>query len=113
MIDFYGFRLADKSSGRLERHSGSTERFKNLRDRSHNLLRISRILQSLGQMGFRPYKRPLFAALREENERHGSPLRGALTRSLDSFWAPLLGKEGGGTRGARDGRATLRIDGIR
>lgn len=56
MCEFYGFEVVDAATGELVRAKNCRERFRNINDNPHNLLRISRILQSLGQMGFKRYK---------------------------------------------------------
>ena len=56
MLDFYGFKLVDKATGAVGRHDGWKARFANLAARFHNNLRITRILKSLGEMGFEHYK---------------------------------------------------------
>ena len=94
MLKFYGLALADESSGALERHSDERlykTMMGNLNQSSHNWLRVSRIITSLGELGFRRYKKPLIEALRKEVDA------GALSnaaQSLDNFWAPLVEAEG-------------------
>ena len=67
MLEFFGFTLSNPETGEVARNPLTWERrFSNLNTRSHNNLRISRILASLGQLGFRRYKAPLLKALREE-----------------------------------------------
>ncbi|KAJ8258916.1 hypothetical protein COCON_G00179280 [Conger conger] len=59
MLDFYGIRLVDKSSGKVERSEKWEERFENLNRNTHNSLRITRILKCLGELGFKHYQEPL------------------------------------------------------
>ena len=68
MLRFYGLRLADERNGTVERDESDADgaRVANFNQRSHNFLRVSRILTSLGELGFRRYKRPLLTALRAE-----------------------------------------------
>lgn len=57
MLKFYGLSLADERTGRVERDAPyHTGRFRNLNDSPHNYLRISRIITSLGELGFRRHK---------------------------------------------------------
>jgi hypothetical protein len=65
MLRFYGLQLKDARTGEIERYPGIyEERLDNLNWSSHNWLRISRILTSLGELGFRRYKAPLLKHLR-------------------------------------------------
>jgi hypothetical protein len=61
MLGFYGFRLADERTGAVERAENHVERLNNLNYSAHNWLRVSRIITSLGELGFqreRPHHRP-------------------------------------------------------
>jgi len=58
MLDFYGCKLKDPTTGEIERHDGWKSRYKNLNSRSHNHVRITRILKSLGELGYEHYKKP-------------------------------------------------------
>lgn len=93
MLDFYGFRLADHRTGRVERvfdEQKFRERADNCNKRCHNWLRISRILTSLGQLGFQRYKRPFFERLQKEVEE--GTLADAAGSCTD-FWRPLVYEE--------------------
>lgn len=91
MLNFYGFKLADEITGRLERDPEVFEKgIDNLNMSSHNYLRISRILISLGELGFHRYKRPLLEALTAEVE---SGTLSNAARSLHTFWRPLVEQE--------------------
>ena len=93
MLHFYGLVLIDENTGRVERHhdaSHAERQLANLNSSPHNFLRISRILTSLGELGFRRYKEPLFACLEEEVEN--GTLRNARA-SLRQFWCRLVGDE--------------------
>ena len=65
-LDFVGFRLADAWTGRVEAATDCAARMAHLDAHPHNFKRISRILASLGHLGFRRYKAPLLAALERE-----------------------------------------------
>ena len=94
MLHFYGFVLADEKTGRVERLADEREfreRIGNINDYFHNNVRISRILTSLGQMGFHRYKRPFFDRLQAEVDA------GTLKYAADScrdFWKPIACDEG-------------------
>ncbi|XP_060692163.1 opioid growth factor receptor-like protein 1 [Hemiscyllium ocellatum] len=59
MLDFYGIKLVNRKTGAVKRAPHWKERFDNLNQRSHNNLRITRILKCLGEMGFEHYQPPL------------------------------------------------------
>jgi len=92
MLHFYGFRLADERTGLVER--GDEADFEagidNLNCSGHNWLRISRIITSLGELGFPRYKRPLLTALQAEVQSGKLDRAGT---SLRNFWAPLVEAE--------------------
>ncbi len=89
MLNFYGFKLINEETGELERDEESWKgRFHNLNTHGHNNLRISRILQSLGQLGFRRYKQPLALFFKEQIEEHDELPH--CKRSLNQYWMPLL-----------------------
>jgi hypothetical protein len=51
MLGFYGAQVEDWSRGTLRRTSNYKDRFRNLDQRMHNYLRITRILKFLGEVG--------------------------------------------------------------
>ncbi|XP_060925444.1 opioid growth factor receptor-like [Limanda limanda] len=59
MLDFYGIELCDRITGEVRRASNWKDRFCNLNRRTHNNLRITRILKCLGILGFPHYQAPL------------------------------------------------------
>ncbi|XP_068189581.1 opioid growth factor receptor [Antennarius striatus] len=59
MLGFYGIRLVNKETGEVKRAENWKERFGNLERNMHNNLRITRILKSLGELGFEHYQAPL------------------------------------------------------
>ena len=96
MLKFYGFKLVDERSGRLERDpdipgGGSEARLRNFNRMQHNFLRVSRIITSLGELGFHRYKRPLLEALQAEVDSGALEAAGM---SCARFWAPLVEQEG-------------------
>ncbi|KAL6063431.1 Lethal factor domain protein [Balamuthia mandrillaris] len=91
MLNFYGMELVDIETGKVQRHSDWEERYLNLNWCSHNNLRISRILQCLGQMGFGQYKRPFLEHLETEITENGQLQQCA--ESLNKFWKFLAEDE--------------------
>lgn len=71
MLDFYGIELCDETTGEVTRASHWRERFINLNNRSHNNLRITRILKCLGTLGFAHYQAPLVQFFLEETLVNG------------------------------------------
>ncbi|KAM4587374.1 opioid growth factor receptor-like [Odontesthes bonariensis] len=59
MLDFYGIEMYDEETGAVQRAKNWKERFDNLNSRTHNNLRITRILKCLGTLGYRHYQAPL------------------------------------------------------
>ncbi|XP_054018416.1 opioid growth factor receptor-like protein 1, partial [Dryobates pubescens] len=58
MLEFFGIKLIDKS-GNVARAANWQERFQHLNESQHNYLRITRILKSLGELGYESFKSPL------------------------------------------------------
>ncbi|XP_051967431.1 opioid growth factor receptor-like protein 1 [Xyrauchen texanus] len=59
MLDFYGIELVNESTGEVTHAPNWQDRFRNLNRNTHNNLRITRILKSLGTLGFQHYQAPL------------------------------------------------------
>ncbi|KAJ8409033.1 hypothetical protein AAFF_G00240540 [Aldrovandia affinis] len=66
MLGFYGIQLFNKDTGEVKRAENWRERFANLERNMHNNLRITRILKSLGELGFEHYQAPLVRFFLEE-----------------------------------------------
>ncbi len=92
MLHFYGFTLVDEATGEVRRSEAWQPRFRNFNAHTHNNLRISRILVSLGELGFKRYKAPLLEALRIEIFEHNQ-LK-ACRKSFVDFWQGLVTDEG-------------------
>jgi len=91
MLHFYGFTLADERTGAVERDPAVFEaQINNFNMSMHNFLRISRIITSLGELGFHRYKKPFLEALAAEV---ACGKLGNAAQSLHSFWAPLVEQE--------------------
>ncbi|KAG7229922.1 hypothetical protein INR49_009641 [Caranx melampygus] len=71
MLDFYGIKLLDKS-GNVARASNWQDRFQHLNESQHNYLRITRILKSLGELGYEAFKAPLVRLFLEESLCHNT-----------------------------------------
>ncbi|CAG6018035.1 unnamed protein product [Menidia menidia] len=71
MLDFYGVKLLDKS-GNVSRAPNWQERFQHLNESHHNYLRITRILKSLGELGYEAFKAPLVRLFLEESLCNGT-----------------------------------------
>ncbi|EGW11059.1 Opioid growth factor receptor [Cricetulus griseus] len=66
MLGFYGIQLEDRDTGAVCRAQNFQPRFHNLNSHSHNNLRITRILKSLGELGLEHYQAPLVRFFLEE-----------------------------------------------
>ena len=66
MLCFYGIQLEDRDIGAICRSQNFQPRFHNLNSHSHNKLRITGILKSLGELGLEPYQTPLVRFFLEE-----------------------------------------------
>ncbi|KAF6720024.1 Opioid growth factor receptor-like protein 1 [Oryzias melastigma] len=73
MLDFYGVKLLDKN-GNVTRGPNWRERFQHLNESHHNYLRITRILKSLGELGYEAFKAPLVRLFLEESLCNGTLL---------------------------------------
>lgn len=71
MLDFYGIQLDDEKTGEVSRAQNWFHRFRNLNNRTHNNLRITRILKCLGTLGYADYQEPLVRFFLEETLVHG------------------------------------------
>lgn len=107
-LDFLGLQLADFCTGEIKRAPHWQARFANVLEHPHNLKRITRVIQSLGQLGFARWKAPLVNCLQTQIQRgrftpsavwsierttnykelYETP--DALVTALNSFWLPLL-----------------------
>ncbi|XP_050999912.1 opioid growth factor receptor isoform X3 [Acomys russatus] len=66
MLGFYGIQLESRDTGAVCRAQNFQPRFHNLNSHSHNNLRITRILKSLGELGLEHYQAPLVRFFLEE-----------------------------------------------
>lgn len=88
MLDFYGMKIADKVTGKLERSEKYEDRYKNLRKRSHNYLRITRILKCLGDFDMEEHQIAFLQFLLQEIFET-QELK-SLRKSYCSFWVHTI-----------------------
>ena len=103
MLDFYGMKIQKSSEDiRVVRNIDNPSWdscYRNLETSPHNYLRITRILKSLGELGWPEYKRPIVEHVIEEMyptlknpESLERPRLQNCKRSLVDFWIPTLQK---------------------
>lgn len=88
MLDFLGIRLLDDVKGLVDRADNWEERFANLDRSLHNALRITRILMSLGELGYEHLKYPLVEFLLKEVLKYRTLAN--LQDSLTTYWINTL-----------------------
>lgn len=71
MLDFYGIQLCNEVTGEVMRSPNWRDRFDNLNTRTHNNLRITRILKCQGTLGYTHYQAPLVRFFLEETLVNG------------------------------------------
>uniref|UniRef100_A0A0B7B733 Opioid growth factor receptor (OGFr) conserved domain-containing protein n=2 Tax=Arion vulgaris TaxID=1028688 RepID=A0A0B7B733_9EUPU len=84
MLDFYGMKLVDEATGRLERSENWRQRFEYLNWSSNNYMRITRMLKSLGELGYEHLKKGFIQLVLVEALEYGT-----LDRALNScrdYW---------------------------
>lgn len=88
MLDFYGMRLKNNETGEVERADNWRHRYSNLNHSSHNWLRVTRIMKSLGELGFEHYKLPFLLHVAHEvfETRELAPCK----TSLLNYWCMVL-----------------------
>ncbi|XP_029636202.1 opioid growth factor receptor-like protein 1 [Octopus sinensis] len=85
MLDFYGMSMNDDCQFALS-HSYS-DRIKNLKERHHNFLRITRILIALGEFGLKTEQRNWLDFLKHKVD---SGILKEADYSLKNFWIPAV-----------------------
>eukprot|EP01126_Amoeba_proteus_P014015 TRINITY_DN16055_c0_g1_i1.p1 TRINITY_DN16055_c0_g1~~TRINITY_DN16055_c0_g1_i1.p1 ORF type:complete len:164 (+),score=18.23 TRINITY_DN16055_c0_g1_i1:330-821(+) len=88
MLHFYGCTL-EIETGKVSRGSNFYSQYRNLVTHSHNFLRITRILKSLGELGFEHYKKPFLLHFIEEIWT-GDRLLAACSDSCTMYWVGTL-----------------------
>uniref|UniRef100_A0A3Q4B1Y4 Opioid growth factor receptor (OGFr) conserved domain-containing protein n=1 Tax=Mola mola TaxID=94237 RepID=A0A3Q4B1Y4_MOLML len=92
MLGFYGIHLVNKGTGDVKRAENWKERFGNLERNMHNNLRITRILKSMGELGFEHFQAPLVRFFLEETLVKKT-LSSVKRSVLDYFLFAVLDKE--------------------
>ncbi|XP_067655557.1 opioid growth factor receptor-like protein 1 isoform X2 [Haliotis asinina] len=88
MLNFYGMKLKDDETGELEREKNWRQRYHHLNRSMHNYLRITRILKSLGELGFEHLKAPFVRFVLKEALVHKT-----LDNTVDScynYWIETI-----------------------
>lgn len=89
MLNFYGMRLMSVATGEIARWPEIwRERYDNLNWSGHNSLRITRILTSLGELGFQRYKKPWLDFLTNEITQNRQIPN--CRSSLAGFWSKTI-----------------------
>jgi hypothetical protein len=88
MLDFYGMKLNNEKTGSVSRAAQFRPQYHNLNTSGHNYLRITRIIKSLGELGFEHFQAPLVRHLLEEVLLHGQLLNAK--RSALDYWYVLF-----------------------
>jgi len=89
MLDFYGMKLVDQTTGKVDRNPDNWKsRYQNLNSSFHNYLRITRILKCLGEMELEHYKRPFCEHILKEVYEQNN-LRNCL-QSCTRYWIPVI-----------------------
>lgn len=87
ILGFWGMQY-DPLTGKVGRSTNWESRFRNLNRRSHNYLRVTRVLKCMGELGFEHVKLPLCKRLIDECFVHGT--LPAARDSCEHYWLPTL-----------------------
>jgi len=94
MLNFFGMKLADDLTGKVVRDEEIWQpRYCHMNTIAVNNNKISRILKTMGPLGFERYQKPFVEHLREEIEEHG--LLCNLKDSLNNYWMVYLKQSDG------------------
>jgi len=88
MLDFYGMVLVDPTTGEICRSATYRGRYRNLNVSWHNYPRITRILKSLGELGWDHLQAPLCRHLVDES--FGTGALSAMKRSLEDYFLQVV-----------------------
>jgi hypothetical protein len=92
MLDYYGMELKDPQSGNITRAKNWKERYEKLNRTVEDYLRITRMLKSLGELGYEHLKYPFVRFCIHEAYETGQ-LRGVATSCRD-YWIHVIRDEG-------------------
>ena len=91
MLDFYGFEPSASFGSTGAIRLVAVARLRNLISSTHNYLRVTRILKSMGEFGYEQLKLGLVLALwRESRGERGTQY---MRRSCDEYWSAVLRDE--------------------
>ncbi|TFL01788.1 opioid growth factor receptor conserved region-domain-containing protein [Pterulicium gracile] len=93
MLDFYGMKLVDKDTGLLSCSLPPRDfepRYRNFMSRSHNNLRISRIMKCLSEFGLERLNVGFLLHVLNEQSENGQLNSPGLTSSMDRWWANCI-----------------------
>jgi len=88
MLDFYGMKLADRTTGKIVRGDNWKERYLNLNRSFHNYLRITRILKCLGEMSLEHFKVHFIEHCLNEITNHKELIN--CSESCVKYWLEVL-----------------------
>lgn len=88
-MDFYGFSVANRATGELTKTMDWEARFSNLNTKTHNFLRLTRILKWLGEFGLTHYQAPLVRALASGAFEPPCILKD-MQKSLKEYFIPVV-----------------------
>jgi len=91
MLDFYGMKLTDRTTGTLARGDNWQSRYAHLNRSFHNYLRITRILKCLGEVGLEHFKIHFVQHVLKEIYENRELLN--CYESCVKYWVPVLRKE--------------------
>ncbi|KAF8555722.1 hypothetical protein OG21DRAFT_1507350 [Imleria badia] len=92
MLDFYGMRLLSDTGllGRSLPPRDFTTRYRNLVRKSHNNLRITRILKCLSELGMEHLNAGFLLHVLNEQSENGTLNSASLRLSMDRWWASCM-----------------------
>jgi len=94
MLDFYGMQLISEETGLISRSPNYSTRYRNLLRRSHNWLRVSRILKCLSELGLERLNAGFLLHVLNEQSEYSELNSRALQDSMDRWWANCLRNRG-------------------
>jgi len=87
MLDFYGMRLENETTGLISRSKNYAAQYKNLCRSSHNNLRISRMLKCLSEFGYEYLNYAFLLHVLNEQSEHEELNTSVIRGSMDRWWA--------------------------
>lgn len=89
MLNFFGMKLANDLTGEVTREQDIWQaRYCHINTRTNNNIKITRMLKSLGQLGFERYQKMFVQHLKTEIEEHG--LLKNCRDNLKNYWSTYL-----------------------